>query len=115
MVATEALAAAAALANEGMDLRIVSVTRLKPLPSEILGLFKGQTSVDCVCVEEHSTIGGLADALSHLFDDHKTPHTIRRIGVPDRFGESGPPQALLEKFSLAGMPLIKKLKEVTKR
>jgi transketolase len=60
-------------------------------------------------VEEHSIHGGLADMASSLLDSHGIKHRLNRIGIKDRFGESGPPEALLEAFGLAGEPLVQAL------
>jgi transketolase C-terminal domain/subunit len=56
-----------------------------------------------------------ADALSALLDEKKLPHQLTRIGIRDRFGESGDPEALLESLGLAGESLLKRLREAAWR
>ena len=88
-------------AAEGTDLTVIGVREVKPLPRELINEL-GDTAAGIAVVEEHNVHGGLSDAVSELLDRFGLPHRIERIGVPDCFGESGPPHALLEHFGLAG-------------
>ena len=63
-----------------------------------------------VTVEEHSVIGGLGGAVCECLAE-KAPVPVKRIGVNDRFGESGPAVALLEKYGLDGEGIYKQVKE----
>ena len=63
-----------------------------------------------VTVEEHSIIGGLGGAVCECLAE-KAPVPVKRIGVNDRFGESGPAVALLEKYGLDGEGIYKQVKE----
>ena len=63
-----------------------------------------------VTVEEHSIIGGLGGAVCECLAE-KAPVPVKRIGVNDRFGESGPAVALLEKYDLDGEGIYKQVKE----
>lgn len=102
------LAAADVMAQRGLEARVIAITRIKPLGRELAAsLAKWDTAV--AVVEEHSVHGGLADAVSFLLDEHAMPHLIHRIGINDRFGESGHPDALMESFGLAGSPLVERL------
>jgi len=52
-----------------------------------------------VTIEEHSVIGGLGDAvISELAESYPVP--VKKIGIPDTYGESGTAQELLRKFEL---------------
>ena len=54
-----------------------------------------------VTVEEHSVIGGLGSAVSDAVCENY-PVPVHKIGIQDRYGESGPAAALLEKYGLDG-------------
>jgi transketolase len=114
-LAAKVAEAADALALAGIGTRVIGISRLKPLAPSIVQMIGESAAVPLAVVEEHSIHGGLADALSALLDSAGQPHLINRIGVPDRFGESGPPEALLESFGLSGAPLIERLKGIARR
>jgi transketolase len=109
-IASEVLTVVEMLAAEGTDLTVIGVREVKPLPRELINEL-GDTAAGIAVVEEHNVHGGLSDAVSELLDRFGLPHRIERIGVPDCFGESGPPHALLEHFGLAGDPLASRLKQ----
>ena len=108
-LASEVLGAAEALATEGRELSVVGVRQVKPLaPDLVTALGPGPLSL--AVAEEHNVHGGLADAVSALLDNHHVCHCLERIGIDDRFGESGPPAALLEHLGLAGEALASRLR-----
>ena len=63
----------------------------------------------CVSVEEHSIIGGLGSAVAEVLSE-KCPTKLIRIGVRDRFGESGPAKELLHKYELDAEGIYKQIK-----
>jgi len=65
-------------------------------------------------VEEHQITGGLGSAVSEVLVEH-FPVPMQRVGVADRFGESGTPEELLEKFGLKAKHIKVAIKEVLKR
>jgi len=67
-----------------------------------------------VTVEEHQVIGGLGSAVSELLSKN-CPVPIEMIGVQDRWGESGQPEELIEKFGMGSDSIIKAVKKVLKR
>lgn len=101
-VTADVLEAAESLAADGIDLSVIGVTRIKPLGASLGELLAGRR---LAVVEEHSIRGGLADAVSALLDEHGVEHRIERIGIPDRFGESGPPMQLLASMGLTAETL----------
>jgi len=105
-ITAEVLAAAQELAGQGVDLTVIGVSRVKPIDPTLVGHLAGKR---LAVVEEHSIRGGLADAVSHLLDTAGLEHRIERIGVPDRFGESGPPAHLLASFGLTAETLGRRL------
>ena len=91
--------AAEALAGEGIDVHLVHVPTLKPLDAG--GIVEAARATGfVVTTEEHTIIGGLGGAVAELLAD-RHPLPVKRHGLDDIFGESGPDQALLEKYGLS--------------
>jgi transketolase len=94
----QALLAAEQLYKDGIDAEVVHVPTIKPLDTETI--LKSVRKTGCVVtVEEGQIAGGLGGAIAELLgEEHPVP--MRRIGMKDRFGESGEPNELLEYFGL---------------
>ena len=93
-----ALLAARALADEGIESIVVHVPTVKPLDEEaILNTAKRASRV--ITVEEHQIAGGFGSAVAELLSE-KYPVQIKRIGVRDRFGQSGTPDELFAEYGL---------------
>jgi transketolase len=99
LMTAEAIEAAKLLANKGISARVINMATIKPLDEEIL-LKAAKETGKIVTVEEHSVIGGLGEAVCSLMSE-KLPTPVRRIGVEDRFGYSGPALELLARFGLS--------------
>jgi transketolase len=96
---TRAYEAAEILAGEGIDVHLVHVPTLKPLDEE--GIVQAaQATGFVITTEEGSIIGGLGGAVAELLSD-RHPVPVKRLGLADKFGESGPDQALLEKYGIS--------------
>ena len=94
-----AFEAAELLAAEGIDVHLVHVPTLKPLDAD--GIVQAaQATGFVVTSEEGSIIGGLGGAVAEVLTD-RFPVTVKRHGLADIFGESGPDEALLEKYGLS--------------
>ncbi len=94
----EALQAAARLEEDGISARVINMHTIKPLDRALLI----RSAADCgrvVTVEEHSIIGGLGSAVAETLAE-EYPAKLLRIGIRDRFGESGPAVELLHKYQL---------------
>ena len=94
----EALQAAARLEEDGISARVINMHTIKPLDRALLI----RSAADCgrvVTVEEHSIIGGLGSAVAETLTE-AYPAKLLRIGIRDRFGESGPAAELLHKYQL---------------
>ena len=92
------LRAAEQLAADGISARVLNMSTIKPLDETAIIAAAGQTGA-IVTAEEHNVIGGLGSAVARTLALHH-PTPMEQVGVADRFGESGPWQALLEKFDL---------------
>ena len=95
---SEALAAADALAKQGIHAEVINIHTIKPLDEELVVKTAKKTG-RVFTVEEHSIIGGLGAAVAETLGE-KCPTKITRIGVNDVFGESGPAKELLHKYEL---------------
>ncbi len=95
----EAIDAGKSLAAEGISVRIINMATIKPLDGELV-LKAARECGRIVTVEEHSVIGGLGEAVCSLLAEN-CPTPVKRIGVNDKFGHSGPAAALLEQFGLS--------------
>ncbi|MFZ0168717.1 MAG: transketolase C-terminal domain-containing protein [Candidatus Dormiibacterota bacterium] len=93
------LLAAEILASEGIDARVVHVPTIKPLDQSAIIDAASATGL-VVTIEEHSVIGGLGGAVAEVLSEH-LPTRVIRLGLQDVFGESGPNDALLEKYGLS--------------
>lgn len=94
----QALEAAEMLKKDGIDAEVIHVPTIKPL-DEALILKSVKKTGAVVTAEEGQIIGGLGGAIAELLsEEHPTP--VKRIGMKDRFGESGTPDELLEHFGL---------------
>jgi transketolase len=90
--------AADQLAAEGISAAVLHLPTLKPLDVEAIVTLAERTGAT-VTAEDHSIIGGLGGAVAETLAEHR-PTPMRRIGWQDVFGESGPNDALLEKYGL---------------
>jgi transketolase len=104
-----ALEAAEKLAGDGIDARVINIHTIKPIDEDIIVKAAKETK-KIFTVEEHSIIGGLGSAVCDVVCE-KAPAPVYKIGVRDRFGESGPAMELLHKYELDGEGIYKQVKE----
>ena len=105
----EAIQAGEELAKQGINARIINMSTVKPIDEELV-LKAAKECGKIVTCEEHSVIGGLGEAVcSFLSETYPTP--VRRIGVNDEFGCSGPANEVLEKYGLCAANIVKVTKE----
>ncbi len=109
LMVNEAVEAAKVLAEQGIDARVINMATIKPLDEELV-LKAAKECGKIVTCEEHSVIGGLGDAVCSLLSE-KCPTPVRRIGVNDVFGHSGPANDLLKQFGLSAENIVKVTKE----
>lgn len=93
-----ALMAARELYNDGIEAEVIHVPTIKPLDTETILKSVRKTGA-VVTAEEGQIIGGLGGAIAELVAE-ECPAPLKRIGMRDRFGESGAPDQLLEHFGL---------------
>ena len=105
----EAMVAAEELQNAGINAMVINMATIKPLDEELV-LSAAQKCGKIITCEEHSIIGGLGEAVASLLCE-KQPTPLRRIGVNDEFGHSGPAAALLKQFGLCAENIVAVAKE----
>lgn len=94
----QALAAVETLYKQGIDAEVINVPTIKPLDKETI--LKSVRKTGCVVTAEEAQMnGGLGGAIAELLAD-ECPAPMVRIGMKDRFGESGEPNELLTYFGL---------------
>lgn len=108
-----ALEAADLLAGEGIKVRVLDIHTIKPLDVDAIVKAARETGA-LVSAEEHSIIGGLGGAVAEAIVENY-PVPLKRVGMPDKFGESGLPKELLEKYGLTPRALVAAVKEVIAR
>ena len=108
----EAIKAGEALAAEGVNAMIINMPTIKPLDEELV-IAAAKKCGKVITCEEHSVIGGLGEAVCSLLSE-KCPTLVKRIGVNDEFGHSGPAVALLEQFGLCASNIVATAKDLCK-
>ncbi len=104
-----ALEAADNLAKEGIDARVINIHTIKPIDKDII-IKAARETKKIFTVEEHSVIGGLGSAVCDVLCEN-APAPVYKIGMRDRFGESGPAVELLHKYELDAEGIYKQVKE----
>lgn len=105
----EALEAAEQLAAEGIDAEVINMHTIKPIDADLIVKSATKTG-HVVTVEEHSVIGGLGNAVADVLCE-QCPTPLKKIGVNDTFGESGPGAELLHKYGLDAANIVATTKE----
>lgn len=105
----EAIKAAEELEKEGISVRVINVGTIKPLDGETI-LKAAQETKFIVTAEEHSVIGGLGSAVSEFLSEVH-PTKVKKVGIYDKFGQSGTAAELLEKYELTAAKLVSVIKE----
>ena len=107
-----AIDAAELLEKEGINAEIVNIHTIKPIDKDLI-VKEAEKTGKVVTVEEHSVIGGLGSAVCEVLSENH-PLPVKRIGVYDRFGESGPAVELLHKYKLDGEGIAEQVKRYLK-
>ena len=100
-----AIEAGMALAEKGIDAEIINIHTIKPSDNQII-LNSVRKTKCVVTAEEHQKNGGLGDSVAQLLSA-ELPSPIEYVAVDDKFGESGPPQDLMDKYGLNTEAIVK--------
>ena len=109
MTVNEAIIAHEALKSEGINVRVINMSTIKPIDRELIINAAKETKA-IVTAEEHSIVGGLGSAVSEVVSE-ECPVVVKKVGVKDVFGESGTPAELLEKHGLTAKHIVESVKE----
>ncbi len=108
----EAIQAGEQLAAQGINAMVINMATIKPLDEELV-LEAAKKCGKVITCEEHSVIGGLGEAVCAVLSE-KLPTPVRRIGVNDEFGHSGPAKDLLKAFGLSAEHIVEVAQEMCK-
>ena len=107
LMVSNSLDAAEILEEKGISAEVINVSTIKPLDSETIIDSVIKTGA-AVTAEEHNVIGGLGSAISEVVSENE-PVPLKRIGIQDRFGESGSAYELVDYFGLTAEDIAGKV------
>lgn len=107
MMVQEALSAAQVLSEKGIEVSVINISTIKPIDEALLIKYAKQSKVIISC-EEHSKIGGLGSAVAEVLSKNH-PILMDMIAIEDSFGESGTPDALVEKYGLSAHHIVERV------
>lgn len=107
LMVAEAIEAQKVLAEKGISAEVINIATIKPLDEELV-IKSAKKTGRVITVEEHSVIGGLGEAVCACLSE-KCPTPVKRIGVNDEFGHSGPALDLLKQFGLSADNIVKQV------
>ena len=99
LMVAEAIEAGNVLSQKGISAEIINMATITPLDEELV-ITSAKKTGKVITVEEHNIIGGLGEAVCSVLSE-KCPTPVKRIGVNDEFGHSGPALDLLKQFGLS--------------
>ncbi|HIW53468.1 MAG TPA: transketolase family protein [Candidatus Ruthenibacterium merdigallinarum] len=114
LMVSQALEAARTLAAEGVHARVVNLCTIKPL-DETLVVEAARACGRVVTCEEHSVIGGLGEAVCACLAENDVPVPVRRVGVQDEFGHSGPAWEVLRQFGLSAQGIVDAVRSLPRK
>ena len=112
LMVAEAIEAGKELQAAGIDAEIINMATIKPLDAQLVVASARKTG-KVITVEEHNIIGGLGEAVCAALST-ECPVPVKRIGINDEFGHSGPAKDLLKQFGLSAENIVKVTKEFVK-
>ncbi len=105
VMVSEALLAIKSLAQKGIKARLINMHTIRPLDSAIILEAAKETKLIVAC-EEHNVVGGLASSIDEIVAEN-FPVKVIRLGIRNRFGQSGEPENLLREYHLSGLDIEK--------
>lgn len=104
-MAYQALLAARSLDAEGIGTIVLSVPSVKPLDEAAI-LAAAKRTGKVITIEEHQVAGGFGSAIAEFLGEH-LPTPMKRLGVTDRFGQSGDPDELLAEYGINAPAIVR--------
>ena len=112
LMTSEALRAAVLAKRQGISVRVINMPTIKPLDEDII-LTAARECRRILTVEEHNVIGGLGEAVCGVLSE-KLPCYVRRMGVQDQFGHSGPANEVLRDYGLSAEAIAAAVREIVR-
>ena len=112
LMVNEAIEAGKVLEAKGINAEIINIATIKPLDEELV-IASAKKTGKVITVEEHNIIGGLGEAVCACLSEN-CPTPVKRIGVNDEFGHSGPALDLLKQFGLSAEHIAEVAEEFVK-
>lgn len=113
IMVAKALEAEKILKDEGISVRVLNMSTIKPLDKNAVNKAAKETGA-IVTAEEHSIYGGLGSVVSEAVVENN-PVPVEMVGMQDTFGESGKPEELLTKYHVQTEDIVKAVKKAVKR
>lgn len=107
------LDAAERLKAEGINVKVLEMHTIKPIDQEAI-IKAAQETGGIVTVEDHNIFGGLGSAVSEVLSENY-PTIVKRVAIPDMFGESGDSELLYEHYGMSVKDIVNAAKEVLKK
>jgi transketolase len=109
---TQAMRAAETLKKDGISAEVIHMPTIKPIDEKAV-IAAAKNTGNIITIEEHSIIGGLGSAVAEVLAE-KQPARLKRLGIMDKFAESGEPDELFDKYGLSERHVVKAAKEILK-
>ena len=114
LLVAEAIEAGKTLTEQGISARIINMATIKPLDDELVLKTAGECGKIVTC-EEHNIIGGLGEAVCSVTAEAGISCKVKRIGVNDEFGHSGPAAAVLKQFGLCAEHIVEVVQQLCRK
>jgi transketolase len=101
----EALSAVEGLLKKDIKARLINMHTIRPIDNKVI-LEAARSTPGIVVCEEHSTIGGLASSVNEVVSESH-PTKVIRVGIKNRFGQSGEPDELLKEYNITALDIEK--------
>ena len=109
----ESLAAAQILEKEDINVYVVNIHTIKPLDEKLIIELAKKTNC-VITAEDHNIIGGLGSAVAEVLGENY-PTPMKRIGLHDKYAESGAPSELYKKYGLDSSSIAEEVMKVVKK
>jgi transketolase len=113
LLVAEAIRAQEALESEGISARVIDMYSIKPLDRTAIERASAETGA-IVVAEEHLAASGLGVRVAQVIAESR-PCPMEFVGIEDTYAESGPPEALMEKYGLTAKNVAAAARRVLKR
>lgn len=110
LMLSKAIEAAETLGREGVSCRVINMSTVKPIDEKAIEKAARETGA-IVTAEEHNVLMGMGSAVVEVVAE-KYPVPVRRIGIPDVFGESGESEELMEAYGLTTENIVQQVRAI---